>query len=147
MLGDMIGKNIFPVLAIALAGLAAAPVLAQGKNETQTRKETCLEVSLDGDYKFKIPCPQGTRQLLEKFPRPTEPAPRRKLVIDPKWPHDQAMAAELDWPHDRAMIAPQDGEVEPAIPLFDELLGALERDVRESKVRQLLEDWLPGKSR
>ena len=76
-----------------------------------------------------------------------ELAPRRELVIDPKWPHDQAMVAEHDWPHDSAMIAPQDGEAEPAIPLFDELLGALERDVRESKVRQLLEDWLPGKSR
>ena len=70
----------------------------------------------------------------------------RGLAIDPEWPHDQAMATEPDWPHDSAMIAPLEGDVEQAVPLFDKLLGALESDVRESKVRQLLEDWLPGKS-
>ena len=136
--------------AIALAcvaALAAAPALAQEAEEPGRAKETCLEVSLDGNYKFKIPCPQGARSLLEKLPRPADPAPRRDIVIDPEWPHDQAMAAEHDWPHDRAMIAPRAGEGKEAIPLFDELFGAVERDVRESKVRQLLEDWLPGKSK
>ncbi|MEN8197331.1 MAG: hypothetical protein ABFS30_12585 [Pseudomonadota bacterium] len=130
-----------------LAALAAAPALAQETEEPRARKENCLEVSLDGDYKFKIPCPQGTRPLLEKLPRPAEPAPRRDIVIDPEWPHDQAMLAEHDWPHDWAMIAPQADDREEAIPLFDGLFGAIEQDMRESRVRQLLEDWLPGKSK
>jgi hypothetical protein len=69
------------------------------------------------------------------------------IVIDPEWPHDQAMVADHDWPHDRAMIVPHAEEGEETVPLFDELLGAIEQDVRESKVRQLLEDWLPGKSK
>jgi hypothetical protein len=125
----------------------AAPALAQERAIPQARKETCLEVRLDGDYKFKIPCPQGTRPLLEKLPRPADPAPRRDLAIDPEWPHDQAMVAEHDWPYDSAMITRQAEEEEQAIPLFDKLLGAIERDVRESKVRELLEDWLPGTSK
>lgn len=135
--------------AVALTGLvalAATPALAQEAEEPRGRKETCLEVSLDGDYKLKIPCPQGTRPLLEKLPSPAEPTPRGDIVIDPKWPYDQAMAADHAWPHDWAMIAPQ-ADDEEAIPLFDELLGAIEKDVRESKVRQLLEGWLPGKSK
>jgi hypothetical protein len=73
--------------------------------------------------------------------RPADPPPRRDIVIDPEWPHDQAMAAEHHWPHDWAILAPQADEEEEAAPLFDELFGAIEQDVRESKVRQLLEDW------
>jgi hypothetical protein len=145
MVRGMVGKAILSI--IFAVTLAAAPVLAQEAEEPGRAKETCLEVSLDGDYKFKIPCPQGTRPLLEKLPRPAEPAPRRDIVIDPEWPHDQAMVAEHDWPHDWAMIAPHAGEGEEAAPLFDELLGAIERDVRESKVRQLLDDWSPGISK
>jgi hypothetical protein len=139
----MVGKAFASGLLVI--GLAA-PAFAQEAAIPQARKETCLEVRLDGDYKFKIPCPHGTRPLLEKLPRPADPAPRHGLAIDPEWPHDQAMATEPDWPHDSAMIAPLEGDVEQAVPLFDKLLGALESDVRESKVRQLLEDWLPGKS-
>lgn len=138
------------LFAFALAGVvtfAASPALAQEAEEPGRVKETCLEVSLDGDYKFKIPCPPGTRPLLEQLPRPAEPAPRRDIVIDPEWPHDQAMVAEHDWPYDRAMVVPEAEEGEETVPLFDELLDAIERDVRESKVRQLLEDWLPGKSK
>lgn len=136
--------------AIVLAGLAtlaAAPALAQEAEEPRARKETCLEVGLDGDYKFKIPCPPGIRPLLEQLPRPAEPAPRRDIVIDPEWPHDQAMVSEHDWPHDSAMIVPHADEEKRDIPQFDELLGAIERDMRESKVRRLLEDWFPGKSK
>lgn len=134
--------------AIALAGLAAltaALAVAQEAEERPARKETCLEVSLGGDYKFRIPCPEGARPLLEKLPRPAEQAPRRDIVIDPQWPHDQAMAADRDWPHDSAMIAPHADDGEEEIPLFDDLLGAIERDVREGKVRQLLDDWLSSK--
>ena len=145
MVRGMAGKAILSI--IFAVTLAAASVLAQEAEEPGRAKETCLEVSLDGDYKFKIPCPQGTRPLLEKLPRPAEPAPRRDIVIDPEWPHDQAMIQEHDWPHDWAMIAPHADEGEEAAPLFDELLGAIERDVRESKVRQLLDDWLPGISK
>ena len=57
------------------------------------------------------------------------------------------MAAGHDWPHDWAMVAPHDDDREEAIPLFDELFGAIEQDLRESRVRQLLEDGLPGKSK
>ena len=127
--------------------VAATPALAQQAEESRARKETCLEVSVDGDYKFKIPCPRGTRPLLEKLPRLAEPAPHRDIVIVPEWPHDQAMAAGHDWPHDWAMVAPHDDDREEAIPLFDELFGAIEQDLRESRVRQLLEDGLPGKSK
>jgi hypothetical protein len=129
----MVGKAF--ILWIVAATLAAAPTLAQ------EARETCAEVSLDGDLEFNIPCPPGIRPLLEHFPRPADPPPRRDIVIDPEWPHDQAMAAEHDWPHDWAIIAPQADEEEEAAPLFDELFGAIEQDVRESKVRQLLEDW------
>lgn len=129
----MVGKAF--ILWIVAATLAAAPTHAQEAGET------CAEVSLDGDLEFNIPCPPGIRPLLEHLPRPADPAPRRDIVIDPEWPHDQAMAAEHDWPHDWAIIAPQADEEEEAAPLFDELFGAIERDVRESKVRQLLEDW------
>jgi hypothetical protein len=141
-------SRLCAVALASFAAFAAATALAQEAEEPRAGKETCLEVSLDGDYKFKVPCPRSTRPLLGKLPRPAEPAPRRDIVIDPEWPHDQAMLAEHDWPHDQAMIAPQadDGE-EEAVPLFDELLGAIEQDMRESRVRQLLEDWLPGKSR
>ena len=136
----MVGKAL--IFGFFVVALAATPALAR-----EARKETCLEVSVDGSYKFKIPCPPGVRPLLKQLPVPAEPAPRRGIVIDPQWPHDQAMAPEHDWPHDSAMIVPRNGESKPAVPLFDQLLGAIERDVRESKVRQLLEDWLPGKSK
>ena len=139
----MVGKAIISVI---FAVTVAAPLaLAQEAGGPGRTKETCAEVSFDGDYELKIPCPPGTRPLLEHLPRPAEPAPRRDIVIDPEWPHDQAMIQEHDWPHDWAMVAPHYGEGEEAIPLFDELLGAIEQDVRESKVRQLLEDWLPGR--
>lgn len=141
----MVGKTF--VLGIVAAALAATPVLAQEAEEPGRARETCAEVSLDGDYELKIPCPPGTRPLLEQLPRRADPAPRRDTVIDPEWPHDQAMVQEHDWSHDWAMIVPRTGAEEETVPLFDDLLGAIEQDVRESKVRQLLEDWLPGKSK
>ena len=142
MLLDMVGK-IF-VLGIFAATLAATPVLAQEAEEPDRAKETCAEVSLDGDYELKIPCPPGIRPLLEQLPRPADPAPRRDIVIDPEWPNDQAMAAEHDWSHDWAMIVPQADTEEETVPLFDDLLGVIERNMREHNVRQLREDWFPG---
>ena len=141
----MVGKAF--VFGIFAGALAAIPAVAQEAEEPGRARETCAEVSLDGEYKLKVPCPPGTRPLLEQLPRPAEPSPRRDIVIDPKWPHDQAMIQKHDWPHDWAMVAPQADAEEETVPLFDDLLGAIERDVRESKVRQLLEDWLPGKSK
>ena len=143
---DMVGKTF--VLGIFAAALAATPVLAQEAEEPGRVRETCAEVSLDGDLEFNIPCPPGIRPLLEHLPHPADPPPRRDIVVDPEWTHDQAMVEENDWPHDWAMIAPRasDGE-EETVPLFGELFGAIEQDMRESKVRQLLEDWLPGKSK
>jgi hypothetical protein len=141
----MVGKAIISVTFAAT--LAAASAVAQEAEERPAHKETCAEVSLDGDLEFNIPCPPGIRPLLEHLPRPADPPPRRDIVIDPEWPHDQAMVEENDWPHDWAMIAPRASDGEETIPLFGELFGAIEQDMRESKVRQLLEDWLPGKSK
>lgn len=116
----MIGKTFASGLfAIALG---AAPVLAQEAEELGGAGKTCAEISLDGDFKMKIPCPPGTRQLLEKLPQPAEPTPRRDIVVDPEWPHDQAMVAEDNWPHDWPMIVPQPDAEEEKIPLFDDLL-------------------------
>lgn len=120
---DMVGKTF--VLGIVAAALTATPALAQ-EAEEPGREKTCAEVSLDGDYELNIPCPPGIRPLLEQLPRPAEPTSRRDIVIDPEWPHDQAMAAEHDWPHDWAMILPHAGEGE-AVPLFDDLLGLFEQ--------------------
>lgn len=138
MVGKAFASGLFAI------ALAAAPAFAQEAEDPGRARETCFEVSLDGDFKLKIPCPPGTRPLLEKLPLPAEPAPRRNIVIDPEWPHDQAFIAEYDWPHDWAMIVPQPDGEEEKIPLFDDLLGAIEQDLRESKVKQLLDDWLPG---
>lgn len=108
---------------ILLAVLAATPAAAQEMGDSGRVKETCAEVKLDGDFRLKIPWPPGTRDFLQQLPRPVEPAPRRDIVIDPKWPHDQAMLAEHDWPHDWAMIVPQTDAEEEAVPLLDDFLG------------------------
>ena len=120
----MVGKAFS--LGVFAAALAATTVLAQEAEEPGRARETCAEVSLDGDYKMKVPCPPGIRPLLEQLPRPVEPAPRRDIVIDPEWPHDQAMVAEHDWPRDWAMIVPRAGAAEEMVPLFDELLNQFE---------------------
>lgn len=120
----MAGK-IF-VLGIVAAALAAPPVFAQETEEPGRARETCAEVSLDGDYKMKVPCPPGIRPLLEQLPRPAEPASRRDIVIDPEWPHDQAMVEEHDWSQDWAMVVPRADTEEDAVPLFDELLNQFE---------------------
>ena len=116
-MAGMIGR--LSALAILLA---AAPGWAQEVDEQAAGRETCAEVSLDGDFRLKIPCPPGTRGLLQQLPRPADPAPRRDIVIDPEWPHDQAMVAEHDWSHDWAMVVPQADEEAETIPLFDDLL-------------------------
>lgn len=110
-------------LSVLLTVLATAPAAAQEAGDHALRSETCAEVSLDGDFHLKIPCPPGTRDLLKQLPRPTEPAPRRDIVIDPKWPHDQAMVADHDWPQDWAMVAPEEEKPKETVPLLDELLG------------------------
>lgn len=120
----MAGK-VFASGFVAIA-LAAAPAFAQEAQDPGRAHETCFEVSLDGDFKLKIPCPPGTRPLLEKLPLPAEPTPRRDIVIDPEWPHDQAMVAEHDWPHDWAMIVPQADAEEETVPLFGDLLDQFE---------------------
>jgi len=116
-MAGMIGR--LSALAILLA---AAPGLAQEVEEPAAGRETCAEVGLDGALKLKIPCPPGTRGLLQQLPRPADPAPRRDIVIDPEWPHDQAMVEEHDWPHDWAMVVPPPDEDTETIPLFGELL-------------------------
>ncbi|MBE9557050.1 MAG: hypothetical protein IMF08_09360 [Proteobacteria bacterium] len=121
---DMVGKTF--VLGIFAAALAATPVLAQEAEEPGRVRETCAEVSLDGDLEFNIPCPPGIRPLLEHLPRPTDPPPRRDIVIDPEWPHDQAVVAEDDWSHDWAMVVPRADEGEEEFPLFGDLLGLFE---------------------
>lgn len=111
------------LLGVPLIALVATPSLARAADAP------CAEVRFDGDYRLKIPCPPGTRLLLEHIPRPAKPPRRQDDVIDPDWPHDQAMIREHDWPHDMAMIAPQQQqEEEPAgtAPLLDELLGLIE---------------------
>jgi hypothetical protein len=110
-------------LSALLFALAATPANAQEADGSGRARETCAEVRLDGDFQLKIPCPPGTRELLKQLPRPAESAPRRDIVIDPKWPHDQAMIAEHDWPHDWAMVVPQTEPEEEAVPLLDDLLG------------------------
>lgn len=120
----MVGKAF--ILGIVAATLAAMPTVAQEAGEPGGARETCAEVSLDGDLEFNIPCPPGIRPLLEHLPRPADPPPRRDIVIDPEWPHDQAMIREHDWNHDWAMVAPQADDVEEAIPLFDDLQGLVE---------------------
>lgn len=121
----MVGKTF--AFGVFAAALAATPVLAQEVEEPGRARETCAEVSLDGDYKMKVPCPPGIRPLLEQFPHLAEPDPRRDIVIDPEWPHDRAMAADHDWPHDWAMITPRAGAEEEAVPLFDDLLNQFEQ--------------------
>ena len=145
MVPGMVGKAF--ISGLFATTLAATPALAQEAKASGRASETCLKVSFDGDYKIEIPCPPGARRRLEQLPRPADPAPRHDIVIDPEWPHDQAMATEPDWPHDSAMIAPRAEEAEEAIPLFDELLGAIERDELERQVRRLLEGLLSGKSK
>ena len=117
-MAGMIGR--LSALAILLA---AAPGWAQEADESAAGRETCAEVGLDGDFRLKIPCPPGTRGLLQQLPRPADPAPRRDIVIDPEWPHDQAMAVEHDWPRDWAMIVPQPQAKEETMPVFDDLVG------------------------
>ena len=121
MVGKAFASGIFAI------ALAVAPAFAQEADNSGRARETCFEVSLDGDFRLKIPCPPGTRPLLEKLPLLAEPTPRRDIVIDPEWPHDQAMVAEHDWPHDWAMIAPQAGVEKKAVPLFDDLLNQFEQ--------------------
>lgn len=135
MIGKASASRLFAVALAGLVAFVAVPALAHEVEGPRPRDGTCRAVLFGEDYEFKIPCP------------PAIPAARRDIVVDPDWPHDQAMTAEHDWPHDSAMVVPRAEEAEEAIPLFDELLGAIERDVRESKVRRLLEDWLSGKSK
>ncbi len=122
------------LFAIALAGLVtlAAAALAQEPQDSRDSTETCLTVSAGGDYKYEFPCPQGLRPLLEQL----YPPPRRDIVIDPQWPHDQAMLTDPDWPHDWAMVAPRAGEEEEAIPLLDELLSLFERNLSGHSEKQ-----------
>jgi len=130
MAGKAFASGLFAI------ALAAAPALAQEADGPGYARETCFEVSLDGDFKLKIPCPPGTRPLLEKLPLPAEPAPRRDIVIDPEWPHDQAMVAEHDWPHDWAMIVPQAGAEEETVPLFDDLLDLVNPYLSGNRVEE-----------
>lgn len=111
---------------LALAGLSLAPTQVQAG-------ETCLELQLGGGNAVEIPCPEGTRPLLEKLPRLAEPTPRRDIAIDPQWPHDQAMVAERDWPYDNAMIVPHPDAAGDAKPLLGDLLDLLDPDSRESE--------------
>lgn len=118
---SMTGKVV--VLSVLLAALAANPAIAQESGESDRIRETCAEVSLDDDFRLKIPCPPGTRDFLQQLPRPAEPAPHRDIAVDPEWPHDQAMIAGHDWPHGWAMVVPQAEAEEEAVPPFDDLLG------------------------
>ena len=144
MIGKASASRLFAIALAGLVTLAAAPAPAQEAEEARARKETCLEVGFDGDYKFKIPCPPGIRPLLEQLPRPAEPAPRRGIVIDPQWPHDQAMAAEHDWPYDSAMIAPHADEGDETAPLFGELLGLFEEYLSGYSEDQSTGGWYFG---
>ena len=134
-------SSLCAVVVASLVTLATTPGFAQEAEGPQTHKETCLEVSVDGGFKMQIPCPPGLRPLLEQLPRPAEPAPRRDIVIDPKWPHDQAMIEDHDWPHDWAMIVPHAGDGEEAIPLFDNLLGLFGRRLSNYSAEQSPEGW------
>ena len=134
-------SRLCAVALTSLVALAAAPGFAQDAEESQASKETCLEVSVDGGFKLKIPCPPGLRPLLEQLPRPAEPAPRRDFVIDPEWPHDQAMIEDHDWPYDHAMIIPRAGEGEEAIPLFGDLLGLFERRLSDYSADRPPGNW------
>lgn len=128
----MIGR--VAAFSALLFALAATPANAQEAEGSGRARETCAEVRLDGDFHLKIPCPPGTRDLLKQLPRPAGPAPRRDIVIDPKWPHDQAMIIEHVWPHDWAMIVPQTGEEEEAVPLFDDLLGLFKPYLSDDRI-------------
>jgi len=139
MVGKAFASGLFAI------ALAAAPAFAQQAEDPGRARETCFEVSLDGDFKLKIPCPPGTRPLLEKLPLPAEPAPRRDIVIDPEWPHDQAMAVEHDWPHDWGMIAPQADAEEDTIPLFGDLLDLVNPYLSGNRVEEGDQDgWYFG---
>jgi len=108
-----------PAVALFIGGAA----FAQEPLPAGARETTCLAINADTLIRIELPCPRDLQPLLEQLGVPTEPAPRRDIVIDPDWPHDGAMVAGRDWPHDEAMVVPRGDTRKKAVPLLEDLLG------------------------
>jgi len=108
-----------PAAALFIGGAA----FAQEQFHAGAGEPICLAVNADTLIRIKLPCPRDLQPLLEQLGVPAEPAPRRDVVIDPHWPHDEAMIAGRDWPHDEAMVVPRGDKRKKAVPLIEDLLG------------------------